>query len=202
MPISAVKFYKKSADLNNTLAMANLAYLYLDAGLTEEASKILDKAKEQPEFHPNVGRALSALIERGEAESKKEEEHLKSAREQQRFFLSFAEAYFIKMPDPPSFVGKWKFPDGIEVMITQNEKEIEAKWVRDNLNYKFTGHIKNRGSRITNYKEAPIRSLLSQIMSHDEYGRGFAYLSQDGQQLFMMNLKGNEYSFETLKRAQ
>jgi tetratricopeptide (TPR) repeat protein len=196
MPVHSVKFYRKAADLDHTLAVANLAYRFMNAGFTEEASQILDKAKQQPKLHPNVGRAIAAISEREEAESKIEEHLLNAAREQQRFLRSFAEAYFTERSNCRSFFGgAWRFPDGDEVTIIQTETDIKAEWDNDDGKYRLEGHVSNQAARITIYK----KNIL--LPRYDEDSRGYAYLSPDGEQLHIMTLKEQEYSLTTLENA-
>ena len=193
MPMHSVKFYKKASERNETLAMANLAYRFMNAGFREEASEILNKAKQQANLHPNVGSAISAIPEKEEAESEIEERSLNSARTQQRFLLSFAEAYFTEKPNCPTFNGLWC--NSIDLSITQSETRIEARWLDDEEN-KFTGHVTNRAARVTSYKK---NAFLSR---YEENGRGYVYLSPDGQQLFIMILKEDKHSFLTLNKTE
>lgn len=215
MPIRSVKHYKMSAQLNETLAMANLAYIFMGTGLGEEASDILRRAMQQEHMHQHIGSAVASLSEREEGESKTEERYLNSAREQQRFFLAFAEAYFIANPNGPNFNGSWQLPNGIEVMITQAEAQIEAHGARDGEEYKFTGRPSNRGARIKIERKTKRTSTLSSLFRPPTLlasfspsditfssGAGYAYLSPDGQQLFIMSLESNVPSFETLTRIK
>ena len=201
LPIRAVRSYKKACELRETLAMANLAYQFMNAGFADEASRVLHEAREKAEVHPNVGQAISELSERDERESAAEERHLQVAREQQSFFRSFAEAYFVHREDCPSLSGTWRFPDGVEATLTQAEQDIEAQWCRENRKHKFVGLICNRAARITNQRP---RSALSRPIEEprfEDYGRGYAYLSDDGQRLLMMNVEGGTHSFTELSRA-
>lgn len=199
MPINAVKCYKKAAELNETLAMANIAYQFLDAGFEEEASQILYKAKEQDKPHANVARATSAASDRNETESKREESVIIDAREQQRFILAFAEAYFAGKPSLPTFSGIWRSSDDIETEITETDSRIEANWKRDTKRYKFTGIVSNRGAKITVYKEEYVfwpKTELKFIVDSS----GYAYLTPNGQQLLIMTLKEGKHTFMELTK--
>ena len=218
MPMRAVKFFKKSTEFDNTLAMSNLAERFTHAGFAEEALQILDKAKQQTDMHAKVGSAISEISEKEETESKTEELMLNSASEQQKFLLSFAEAYFPEKPDLPNFKGVWQSADGIEMTITQSEDQIEANCVSDNVKYKFEGSTSNRAARIITYKVSnlPLPPALSDMFVNQQQStvdnlsnseplfiedlRGYAYLSLNGQQLFIMKLKEHE-NFMTLSRT-
>ena len=203
MPMRSVEFYKKAIELGETLAASNLAYRLMNAGFKGEAAEILDKAKEQKNLHANVGSAIAAISDKEQAETDSEESYLTAAREQQRFLLSFAEAYFRPKPDCPTFAGVWRFPDGTDLTMTQEPDQIEAKWVRDETEYKLTGHTSNRAARIKTrgvYKGMRRTSLLGSMIRSDEYSRGYIYLTPDGQNLFLMNLKDQKHSLLTLDK--
>ena len=203
MPMRSANTYKKAVGLNETLASANLAYRLMNAGFVEDARKLLDKAREQENIHPNVGSAIAAISEKEKGESKTEQDALKAAHEQQSFLHSFAEAYFTEKPDPSSFHGGWRFPDGIEMTMTQGPDQIEAKWVRDEKEYELTGHPSNRAARIKTRKVVKgmrYVSLLGSMIRSGEDSRGYIYLTADGQNLFLMDLKDQKHSIETLDR--
>lgn len=196
MPILSVKFFKKAAELDHTLAAANLAYRSMGAGFTEEARQILDKARQQPEVHPNVGRALATLSEKEKKESESEKSFLSAAREQQKFLRSFAEAYFIETPDCPGFDDEWIFPDGCKVTISQTGAGIEAEWENTEGVYRLEGHVSNWAAKIT------ISEMSVLGHKHGEDSHGWAYLSPDGNQLHIMTLKKNEHSIMSLERGE
>lgn len=201
MPIKSTNSFKKAIELNETLVMANLANQYLNAGFEEEATHILDKAKPEKEPHPNVGKAMSAISERKETESQVRESELSVANEQQRYILGFAEAYFNEKPDCPNFSSSWRTSDGIEIQITQKEAEIEAYWTSDKTKYKITGTVINRGATISIYKEEYVWSSSDKfkfVMDRT----GYAYLSPDGQKLFIMTMKEGIHTFMELVKAE
>ncbi len=199
MPMKSVSFYKTSAELSETLAMANLAQKYMVAGFEEEAMNLLNKAKEQPDVHPNVGAAIAAISKRAEGEKEEEEKNLKAAREQQRFMISFGEAFFTEGADCPAFGGLWRFPDGAEATMVQDGYQITAEWTRDKKRFKFIGRPRNRGAQITNY-EMGLINWVQEEWGFTETGRGYIYLSSKGREVFVMNLRGTETSFITLDR--
>lgn len=200
MPMYAVESYRKAAELGNTLAAANLAYQFMDAGFAEEASKTLDEAKQKPKLHPRVGSAITALSEKKEKEWETKKAFLNAAREQQRFLRSFGEAYFIEKPDCPSFDDIWLFSDGIETTITQTNHIIGAEWDSYPEKHTLIGYANNRAATIIIRTET--ERLPDVFAESESSSRGYAFLSPDGQQLHIMILKGTEHSFMTLERAQ
>jgi len=89
MPIKATDSYKAAAELNHTLAMANIAFAYIKAGLKEEATNVLDKAKQQKDMHPNIGKAISFLAEKTESEAKVKQNWLTKQENNKGLFRLF-----------------------------------------------------------------------------------------------------------------
>lgn len=213
MPILSVNNYKKSFDLNETLAAANLSYRLMDAGFIDEASKYLEQAKLQTNPHPNVSRAIAAIPDKLESENKKESKTLDAAREQRRFFLSFAEAYFSQREGSPQFPGVWSFSDGTYVTITQVGSQINATWVTKTEEFKFEGKVSNRAAKITTSKrkiEDP-KAVEERKKPNawdaafwgfgnwfTEVSKGYIYISLDGMQLLMMNFEEGKHTFSSL----
>lgn len=80
MPIKAVEYYKRSAEKDETIAMGNLAHLFINSGFIEEAEKWITRAQEHPPVDGRVGTALGRITPRADAEDKKEENILKDLR--------------------------------------------------------------------------------------------------------------------------
>lgn len=194
MPMKSVEYYSKAAEGNKTLAMANLAYLYIGAGFVKEAREILDKAQGQDEVSPNVGSAMSSLSDKQEEEAKVEKQCLKSACEQQRFLLSFAEAYLTKANDPNrlGFVGFWQSEEGYSLEIFKDGSKIQGKATVKTVDISFEGKILNRGVKIDGYKSrfnsTRTRLLDGYSVSELGDGHGYGYLSPDGADLHLMTI--------------
>ena len=196
MPILQVSSYKRAIENGNTLAAANLANKYIDAGFSSEARAVLDKAKEEEDFDPNVGSALASLSHRQQSESDLEDDVLKTAGEQRRFLLSFAEAYFEQLPITPRLDGEWRFSTGEEAIATMNGSMLEIKWERNKVEHIIVADTKNRGAVVNKY----VRK--DQYYSPSLGDRGYARLSKDGQQMKIMVLKDRRHSFLTLERNE
>jgi tetratricopeptide (TPR) repeat protein len=194
MPVAAVSSYKKSAKLKNTLAAANLANLYLREGFAEEAQELLDEARLQTEVNPGVGKMMARLSEMRETEEKIEERQLKIAREQQVFFLSYAESRFTIRPEPPNFNSTWKLPDGIEVTSTQTESQLQLSWVRDENHYKFEGSLINRAAK---GKIHYVHDNVTTVWNNDTY----LCMSSDDQRLQLMTIDSSSQSFMVMAAA-
>jgi Flp pilus assembly protein TadD len=190
------RFLKKAIKENETLAAANLAYQYIDAGFVEEAMQILNEAKQQENAHPNVGRALAAAAERQELDAEIEKKFIETAREQGRFLLAFAEAYFVDCASAASFEGAWHFFDEVEATAIRENDELKIGWERGGKKHRIVAHVKNQGARITKY------TRNDDYFSNDLGDKGYAFLLQEEQQIQIMTLKGHKHSFLTLRRNQ
>lgn len=198
MPILAAKFFKKAIEQKHTLAAANLAYKYMNAGFDEEASELLKEARKSDKIDPLVGEAISDIEKKIQNESKIEEKAIKKASEQQKFMIRFAEAYFVKIPDCPEIGWAWKSIEGNEIEIRQAKDTIEGTWRKSSNNYKFEGNIVNRGVRITTFKEGYVWS--SKKLEFVEEGKGYIYIAPEADKINIMIVKEQDYSFMELVR--
>lgn len=121
-------------------------------------------------------------------------ETLGASGEQRQFLLSFGEAYLASSSTNPQFEGSWYFPDGIEASVTKNEDEIEIRWTRNDKERTMIAHAQNRAAKITKY------SRKDQYSSTNLADNGYAYLSENRQQMSVMVLKDNKHTFLTLER--
>lgn len=178
MPIMSIESYKKAQEQNNTLASSNLAYKLLDVGFVDEAKAILDEAMNQNKPHENVATALAEIIRRREQEVKKEKEMISIATEKQRLILPFSSCYLVKRANI-SFGGTWTTEQGIEVVIETLNNQIDAIWEEGGEKYKLNGIITNDSAIVTMTFVATPLTLLG----YKEPLKGFAYLTNDGQNL-------------------
>jgi len=199
MPINAAKFFKKAIEQKETLAAANLAYKYMNAGFDEEASEILEEARKSDKIAPSVGQAISDIEKKRQNELNIEEKAVKKAKEQQKFMLGFAEAYFVKIPDCPEIAGVWKSTEGTKIEIKQGEDKIEGTWKEGVYKRKFEGNIVNRGAKTTTYQEQ--YSWSSKEFEFMKEGKGYIYIVPEDDKIKIMNVKDKEYAFvELLKQ--
>jgi tetratricopeptide (TPR) repeat protein len=196
MPARQSDSYKKAFEKGLTIAAANLAYEYMNAGFMDEATEILNKAKEKEDVHPNVGNALAAAANKKQEESTMEQEALEAAREQRQFVLSFAQAYFSEPSTNPQYEGSWHFPDGVEAAIRRKDSELEITWERNDEAVIMTLRTQNRGALVTKY------SRKERFLPTSLGDKGYAYLSEDDQHMSIMVLDDNRHFFLTLKRDQ
>ncbi len=121
-------FYKNAVSKNNTLAMANLAYSYLDAGFLEEAKTILDKAKKREDCHSSVFKAICRLNNIKEKEDEQWAGLLKKAELFQKNFREYVTSYFERKIDASIFESEWYTEKGEKINIEINENSFHASW--------------------------------------------------------------------------
>ncbi len=191
LPIISARFYRKAADKGLTLAMANLAQKYLQAGFVEQAAEVLEKAKQMKQVHPNVGRALATVADKEKEQNDKESDALKEAHAQQKFLRSFAESYFTPKPDEMNLSGSWRLGN-LDVPIVQTGTRVEAAWSDKVWKYRVIGNIQNHGVVLERSKAPGFDEFSSD-------GRGYAHLAPDGS-LQMMTIAGGKHRVDRLER--
>jgi tetratricopeptide (TPR) repeat protein len=147
LPIKAVSSYRESLAQKNSLAGANLAYRFLDAGFFNEAKAVLDDAKHLEDVHQNVASAIAALTQRSEAEDQSVKEILRRADREQKFLREFGKAYFTECAH--SFSGNWRRDDGEIIPIETVEGKLTADWVYNSRKKKLTGTIHGCAGKLT-----------------------------------------------------
>jgi tetratricopeptide (TPR) repeat protein len=109
----AIKCYFEAEKQNETLPMANLAYEYIDAGFTDDAQKLIDKANKLSntgtQVNPRVGSAQQKIKILIEEENKKEKEILQKAEKQRKFMVRYSKAFCSdKTVSKIGLEGSWK----------------------------------------------------------------------------------------------
>lgn len=205
LPIHAVRNYEKAFALKNTLAAANLAYQYMEAGFFSQAKDVLGKAKAEADVHPNVGSAMASLSQKEETEREKTDAILKKASEKQKFLKRFAEGYFVQEQKESSFAGTWRSAGGQQFSVDQRGDLISANWIHSDEKRELSGSVLNRGAkiRIKTSSTKHAATLLGSLggLFDDTEGTGYAYVSKDGRTMVWMLLLEAGPSFTTFTRT-
>lgn len=122
----AHNLYEKSKEQNGTLAMANLGYLYLNAGAIGDAEKIAQIALENPEPHENIYSLLSQIKSTKESEQKKWNELLAAAKEKQAFTRKYIESFY-RTDTKITLVGSWVSKNET-ITISQSDNNVTLTW--------------------------------------------------------------------------
>jgi hypothetical protein len=108
--VFAIQRYKSAYKLGETLAASNLAYKYLEAGMSEEATALLKEAQLKENCVPEVSGALAAIHTKIEQNQNEEDKIISRAERHREFLISFGRAYF--SPPIATIHGRWNFPAG------------------------------------------------------------------------------------------
>ncbi|WP_421179336.1 tetratricopeptide repeat protein [Aeromonas enteropelogenes] len=126
LKVIAVDNYKKSAEHNNTLAMANQGYLLLNAGFIEEAEDIVKKALCQEDVHQNIHSLKISINERREEQEKAWAELSEKSLSRQKLIRKYIGKYYIG--ESNKFNGGW-FVNGVTpIKIVVNDSVINTSW--------------------------------------------------------------------------
>ena len=129
LKIKAVDQFKRSADHNNTLAMANQGYLLLDAGFTDEAEKIAKEALKEDTPHQNIHSLLAEINERREKQEKDWNELGKKALSRQKMIREFTEQLYLG--NEKTLRGDWKANGTHSAIIDIDNGLLKASWTEE-----------------------------------------------------------------------
>lgn len=142
LKIKSIQSYASSANLGETLAIANQGYELLDAGFVDLAEKLANEALAMNNTHPNIHSLLSAIETRKKSEKEKLDEILKNATKIQSRFRTFIEQYYLGGLD--DIKGDWITQDSKEVSINPDNGKIQLKWEthKDNSESEVTARFR------------------------------------------------------------
>jgi tetratricopeptide (TPR) repeat protein len=130
LPEKAVRAFRKSEELGETLAMGNLGNKMLNAGLFSEAQAICDKALATKEFHKSVGQLSIRLREVPEQETKDLTEVLEQAKPKIEFYRNFGRA--LGVAEPKKVGGTWIGPEcELEATVTNDQIRLVGSYERE-----------------------------------------------------------------------
>ena len=206
-----VSMYRRSMEEGYTLAMANIANLFMSSGFWEEAKQILDKARVAESPHENVGNALYRLQSLQDDEDKRWTTLTKKADEFQRRVREYGGACFDRSFSSFNCGGVWYTKRGAEVIIELSGQEVKGKWVeqltmglRDSsIEYKvsISGIRRNRSVALT-YRRRPESERPPTLLggSLDKSVKCYSYFSLDKQLWEIFSSELDEELTLTLQR--
>jgi len=199
-PIHSVRAYRRASDRDDTLASANLAYLFLNAGFKDEASAVLNKAMTAEERHPNVGQAIAKTTTNDDDESKRIEDATDKGGRMARFLRAFADAYFTACAQVDLHGGQWSLA-GEEVKLTMDGAKFTARWgKKEDAAETLTGTLHNAAAEVIWNKKASTNVTLLHI-GRSGPESGYAYFDAASRELRTMLLDGDFVHFLTLYRS-
>ena len=102
-----VEFYKRSVEKNSSLAMSNLASLYIQNGFYVEADNLIKQALQQTDPHKNIGGALQSLKSKQADEEDQWKKVIEKSSSFDRELVKYGESYFSTSEKNFSWDGDW-----------------------------------------------------------------------------------------------
>lgn len=151
MPINAVKEFRRSAELDETLAMANLAGSYTEAGFADEAETTLDAAAGLPKVNDAVYERREQLIKAQAAEKARLERVRLDAQLARPFLREIADIELDLVSfDNRLFSGVWQDDAGRDYKLTIGENGVsEITYEQAGEPYRLLGDIHKERVRFT-----------------------------------------------------
>ena len=196
----SVEQYDKARTDGNSLAAANLAYLYIEKGLLGDAITLLREAQRTGDYHENVNRALTELHTMEESDNKKLAIIRRWMPVYQKFLRQYADARLILRNDVQRFDGTWSSEGTGAISIIQENDRFRAEWGSGSSMRKLEGVQDNRSAELKlysavvnpfSYNEGPVYGA-----PHDALG----YISDDGTKLEILSYRAEQPQVFSLVR--
>jgi tetratricopeptide (TPR) repeat protein len=109
MVVFSIRSYRKAEQINETLAMSNIANRLINAGFLPEAEDICNKAIAMPDYHKNVNQSMARIKDVPDEELKKEAEIIKDTARYSDFYRAYGKALYETHPE--DYNGEWEGPE-------------------------------------------------------------------------------------------
>lgn len=129
-PETRVGFYKRSIALGETLAMANLANIYIDNGFFDQADELLQNALGNDDVHESVNGAIVRLREEREKEQKEWGERQERSRRRSMRIRAYGDFLF-RQDYSAAFEGTWVGAQGMQIIVTVEGTHLHAHGERE-----------------------------------------------------------------------
>lgn len=127
LPISAVEYYKKAIDKDNSLAAGNLAHLYIEGGFENEARDLIEKFRTQQEVDPMLMSAHKSLLTALKRENELKKDIHDIGFRHSNFFRDYASFSLSLNPENYSETN-WRDERDNNVNITINNEDLVIEW--------------------------------------------------------------------------
>jgi tetratricopeptide (TPR) repeat protein len=202
LPIMGGSYYRKAGNEKETVALANIAYRCINAGLEKEARDAIQEAMQEKQPHKNVGLAKASLEEKMESELKAWNEFASMSIKQQLFIWEYAERYFIRDGTSTSFAGQWVSPDGNVFEVRSDGDEVSGVWEKEDKGEKFHGSVRGRSMQLE-FKRKQGQGFLTTGKGYwGNKQAGIGYLGDDERGIFIQVGTGKDVFFLSLVRKE
>jgi tetratricopeptide (TPR) repeat protein len=155
LPIMSVGRYKRSFALGDSLSAANLGFMYLDAGMADEATALVKEAMLSEQHESNVEQCLAEIRQRTENEGTKQSDLLKTASDEKDFFVGMGTALQRVLADVD---GPWEFPFGEMTLARKGSKLSGTATISKDEPPNFYDALLASPLAVTGKKEAKIEN--------------------------------------------
>ena len=207
LKLKAVEYYKKSAIEGNSLAAANLAYLYIDAGFDDDARMLFNEFIDKPDVHMNLVNAQAKLLTDKESQQKKTQLLLEVGKNYSKFFNSYGFLYFEHELLADMFSDIWTDSNGHKITVKINNNNLEIFWetmnskIGDNDVYSIMGRLHNAAGLVS--FDFPITKSPEswEILTNKKPYRiikkfdGFCFLDFDNSRIEILYKSDADYTF-------
>lgn len=165
--IQATEYYQRAVELDNTLAMANLAGVKLHAGLVDEAEELLRRAQKQEEVHENVA-GVQADIARAKSEQAQKAVSLEKSGARLAEFCS--KAVRAELHERPNDLPRrWRWTHGASVNVHLHQEALTLEWELKKQKHKIEANLRGRSAEGKHYKMGYTFSILKSEQSETDW---------------------------------
>lgn len=197
LPFKSVDYYKKAAKKNHTLAMSNLAYLFIHTGFYDEAAAELSRASQLSNPHEQVASARAELEKRQREEQDKWDNLIEIGTRQQQFLREFAQAS-IKATTQNPFLGSWRLPNGESCSVESDGIQVCLEFSYEEKRCRLEASIRNYSAegKFLIWE----KGLFQQEGRFQEVSDALATISSDGTTLSILELSDSPTVLRTVLR--
>lgn len=218
LPAKAVQAFRKSEEMNETLAMANLGYKMLRVGLLSEAQAVCEKALATKDYHKNVGQLLVKLKNVPAEEDTALEEVLEKSKLKIDFYRGFGRA--IGLPEPKTIEGTWVGPEcPVDLRVVGGQVEITGNYEQpanpfafatgmlsvrrvERRRVEYRGTLKGRAIQAVVKRSGEEDSAAKTLLSFPDEGKALLYISDDETEISMIENPSGPYpKITVMKRS-
>jgi tetratricopeptide (TPR) repeat protein len=121
LPFTSTAHYKAAKAAGETLAAANLAYRLISVGFKDEATALLEEARQTENVHHNVQMAIGQIAENEVAEETKIERLKERVDKLRKFRVQYGDALLRAAPKPDELSGTYSgVPSALELKVADD----------------------------------------------------------------------------------
>lgn len=189
------KYYNNAVELGNSLAMANIGGLLLDAGLYVQTEEIIKKALSLGNPHENIFQLATRLNSEKEIQFKKWMEIIERSHVKQRSIRKYTRSYYCDNKKLPTHQ-HWIDDKGIKVSTLITKNKLELCWESEADHISLTASIVHSSfSGKYNEKKKNVHNSLIGIMNKDISIDCLGFYDFDSEQILIISpLVDNDFS--------